>query len=184
MSAAPVSAFSIVPRKQEKQGRLRMAKTNPAKAASVKTKVQVAQPQPGELQPADYLAQLEALQIQRHLARFRSPAGAAQAIITHEATEFTHLCPFTGHPDFARIRISFRPLAWCVELKALKLYLQAYRDVRIPYEALLPILYGHLRDCLGFTEKTAKGRLRVDGNWNGRGGINSQVSIGAIAGDL
>ena len=144
-----------------------------ATASAANTKV-------GEVQPADFLAELKSLRIQEHLTRFHAPAGAAQSVVTHEAGEFTHLCPFTGHPDFAKIHISFRPLEWCVELKALKLYLQAFRNVRIPYEALIPIIYDHLMDCLGFTPKTAKGRLYVKGAWNSRGGICSEVSIGSV----
>lgn len=45
-----------------------------------------------------------------------------------ESSEFTSLCPKTGQPDFARIRIQYVPAARCVESKSLKLYLFAFRQ--------------------------------------------------------
>src|SRR3970282_2640937 len=44
------------------------------------------------------------------------------------APEFTCLCPMTGQPDFATIRIRYVPDQHLVELKSLKLYLWSYRD--------------------------------------------------------
>ena len=48
--------------------------------------------------------------------------------ISFECPEFTCLCPRTGQPDFATIRIRYVPDRTCVELKSLKLYLWSYRD--------------------------------------------------------
>src|SRR5438132_10998422 len=42
--------------------------------------------------------------------------------------EFTSVCPKTGQPDFGEIRIIYTPAERCIELKALKLYMNAYRD--------------------------------------------------------
>jgi len=44
-----------------------------------------------------------------------------------ETNEFTSLCPITGQPDWCLIRISYDPVALCLESKSLKLYLQSFR---------------------------------------------------------
>jgi len=51
-----------------------------------------------------------------------------------EIPEFTSMCPKTGQPDFATITIAYVPDALCVELKSLKLYIQAFRSMGIFYE--------------------------------------------------
>jgi 7-cyano-7-deazaguanine reductase len=48
--------------------------------------------------------------------------------------EYTSICPRTGQPDFGTITIHYQPDRWCLELKSLKLYLQAYRTLGIFYE--------------------------------------------------
>jgi 7-cyano-7-deazaguanine reductase len=44
------------------------------------------------------------------------------------APEFTSLCPLTGQPDFAAIKVAYQPREWCVESKSFKLYLFAFRN--------------------------------------------------------
>ena len=58
-------------------------------------------------------------------------------LIVHTCHEFTAVCPKTGQPDFATIRIRYVPDRLCVELKSLKLYLQGYRDRGIFYEDVI-----------------------------------------------
>ncbi|MGH9394227.1 MAG: preQ(1) synthase, partial [Terriglobales bacterium] len=48
--------------------------------------------------------------------------------------EYTSVCPKTGLPDFATLTITYMPRARCVELKSLKEYLLAYRNLGIFYE--------------------------------------------------
>lgn len=48
--------------------------------------------------------------------------------VTFECAEFTSLCPVTGQPDFATLRIRYIPDAECVETKSLKFYLSSYRS--------------------------------------------------------
>jgi len=48
--------------------------------------------------------------------------------VTFECAEFTSLCPVTGQPDFATLRIRYVPDALCVETKSLKFYLSSYRS--------------------------------------------------------
>lgn len=54
--------------------------------------------------------------------------------ITIEAPEFTSVCPKTGLPDFGTITIRYMPRSLCLELKSLKEYLLAYRNLGIFYE--------------------------------------------------
>src|SRR4051794_33778823 len=51
-------------------------------------------------------------------------------IVTFETEDFTSLCPITGQPDFASLRIEYIPGDVCVETKSLKFYLAAYRNTR------------------------------------------------------
>ena len=65
-----------------------------------------------------------------------TPSGRAMEIIT-ETSEFTSVCPFSGLPDFARLKITYVPGKWCLELRSLKYYLVSYRNVGIWYEHLV-----------------------------------------------
>jgi 7-cyano-7-deazaguanine reductase len=64
----------------------------------------------------------------RRLDTFPNPNPARDYEIRFECPEFTCLCPMTGQPDFATIRIRYVPARLCVELKSLKLYLWSFRN--------------------------------------------------------
>src|SRR5216117_2890186 len=64
----------------------------------------------------------------KRLEVFPNPRPGRDYEISFECPEFTCLCPRTGQPDFATIRIAYSPAERCVELKSLKLYLWSYRD--------------------------------------------------------
>src|SRR5262249_37928004 len=70
------------------------------------------------------------------LETFPNPAPARDYVIKFDCPEFTCLCPKTGQPDFATIRIEYVPDALCVELKSWKLYLWSYRDEGAFHEAV------------------------------------------------
>lgn len=57
-------------------------------------------------------------------------------ICTFNIPEFTSLCPWSGFPDFATIKIAYIPGPKCVELKSLKLYINAFRNLRISHETV------------------------------------------------
>jgi len=65
-----------------------------------------------------------------------NPAPHRDYVIAHTQHEFTSMCPITGHPDFAVITVKFAPDKTCVELKSLKLYLHAFRNEGIFFEAV------------------------------------------------
>ncbi|GAB4119022.1 MAG: preQ(1) synthase [Acidobacteriota bacterium] len=84
--------------------------------------------------------------------------------------EFTAVCPRTGQPDFATIRITYVPDQKIVELKSLKLYLQSYRDQGIFHEHVTNRI---LDDFVAASEPL---RCEVVGDFNVRGGIKTVVT--------
>jgi len=83
--------------------------------------------------------------------------------------EFTCICPKTGLPDFATIKISYAPAKKCIELKSFKLYLIFYRSLGIFHEHLVNrILDDFVKACRPRWVKIA-----VD--MNPRGGIQTSV---------
>jgi 7-cyano-7-deazaguanine reductase len=89
--------------------------------------------------------------------------------ITIEIPEFTSVCPKTGLPDFGAVRIRYVPKSFCLELKSLKNYILAYRNLGIFYEnAVNRILEDIVKSCRPV-------RATVTGEFNPRGGIKSIV---------
>lgn len=85
--------------------------------------------------------------------------------------EFTCLCPRSGYPDFATIRIVYVPDKKIVELKSLKLYLNSYRDKYISHEEVTNRIYSDL-------QKKLKPRyLEVIGDFNPRGNVKTIVRV-------
>ena len=92
-------------------------------------------------------------------------------LVKFTCPEFTCVCPKTGQPDFATIRINYVPNNLCVELKSLKLYLWAFRDKGIFHEDVVNEIADHLREVL-------KPRsLHVEGDFMVRGGIHTVVEV-------
>jgi len=102
---------------------------------------------------------------------FDNPNPDRDYLIEHVADEFTSVCPKTGHPDFGTVTLSYVPNKVCVELKSLKLYLQAYRNEGIFYEAVTNAIADHLSEAM------APRYMLVQTDWNGRGGIRSTVRV-------
>lgn len=84
--------------------------------------------------------------------------------------EFTSVCPKTGQPDFGTITFRYTPAERCVELKALKLYLQRYRNQGIFYEHVVNQLLDH------FVAACRPRRCRIEGAFTPRGGITTTVT--------
>jgi 7-cyano-7-deazaguanine reductase len=83
--------------------------------------------------------------------------------------EFTCLCPLTGQPDFATIRIRYVPDQHLVELKALKLYIWSYRDQGAFHEDVTNRILNDL--VAAIRPRWAE----VTGDFNVRGGIKTEV---------
>jgi 7-cyano-7-deazaguanine reductase len=86
-----------------------------------------------------------------------------------DVPEFTAMCPKTGLPDFGVIHITYIPDKWCLELKSLKEYINAYRNMGIFYENAVNRI---LRDLVETCKPVA---MRVRGEFNARGGMQSRV---------
>lgn len=106
------------------------------------------------------------------LERFPNPASMRERNpndidlgVNISTSEFTSLCPMTGQPDFATIKIHYRPDKWCVESKAIKLYFLAYRNRRDFHEACVNKICNDLVTLLDPFE------LTVTGEFTPRGGI-------------
>ncbi len=85
--------------------------------------------------------------------------------------EFTCLCPRSGYPDFATIRIRYIPDNKIIELKSLKLYLNSYRSRYISHEAATNEIYNKLYELL-------KPRfLEVIGDFNPRGNVKTIITV-------
>ncbi len=84
--------------------------------------------------------------------------------------EFTSVCPKSGLPDFGTLTITYVPHKKCLELKSLKFYFLAYRNLGIFYEnAVNRILQDIVKACQPvFCE--------VKGEFTPRGGMNSTVT--------
>lgn len=86
-----------------------------------------------------------------------------------EIPEFNCICPKTGLPDFATITLEYSPARACVELKSLKLYIVAYRNIGIFHEHVVNRI---LED---FVAAVAPRAARVAGVFGARGGIVTSV---------
>jgi 7-cyano-7-deazaguanine reductase len=104
------------------------------------------------------------------LKTFPNPAPGRRYEIRMECPEFTCLCPMTGQPDFATIRICYVPDGLCVELKSLKVYLWSYRSVGTFHEAVTNKILDDLVAAL------SPRRMTVEGDFLVRGGIHTVVT--------
>ena len=105
----------------------------------------------------------------KELDTFPNPAPERDYEIRFECPEFTCLCPKTGQPDFATIRIHYVPDATCVELKSLKLYLWSFREEGAFHEAVTNRI---LDDLVGAISPR---RMTVEADFYVRGGIHTVV---------
>jgi 7-cyano-7-deazaguanine reductase len=110
------------------------------------------------------------------LETFANPALGRDYTIEIVCPEFTSLCPLTGQPDFGTITFRYTPADRCVELKALKLYLQRYRNEGAFYESVVNRL---LDD---FVAACQPRRCQVVGAFTPRGGITTTVTCTHEAG--
>jgi 7-cyano-7-deazaguanine reductase len=89
--------------------------------------------------------------------------------------EFTSVCPKTGQPDFGTLTFIYTPAEKCVELKSLKLYLQAYRNEGIFYEHVTNRI---LDDLVAVLHPR---RMKLIAAFTPRGGITTTVTAEFVA---
>jgi len=106
----------------------------------------------------------------RSLEVFKNSHPDREYEIEMECPEFTCLCPKTGQPDFADLKIRYVPDKLCIELKSLKLYLWSFRNEGAFHEKVI-------NDILDDLVKISTPRwMEVIGTFNVRGGIHTTVS--------
>ncbi len=104
-----------------------------------------------------------------HLETFINPTPERDYTIRMTIPEFSCLCPKTGQPDFATLKLEYVPDERCVELKSLKLYIWSFRDRGAFHEAVTNQI---LRDLVA---ATAPRFMRLLAEFNVRGGIYTTV---------
>ena len=108
---------------------------------------------------------------QAKLEVWDNPSPDRDYVIDISYPEFTCLCPRSGYPDFAEIRISYVPNRKIVELRALKLWLNSFRDQAISHEAVTNLIFDELKKSL------KPRRMEVVGDFNVRGNVKTVIRV-------
>ena len=83
--------------------------------------------------------------------------------------EFTCRCPFSGYPDFATLRLTYQPGPRVMELKAIKLYVNSYRDRSISHEEVTN------RILDDFVAACAPVWMQLEADFNPRGNVHTVI---------
>ncbi|MEP6546738.1 MAG: preQ(1) synthase [Gammaproteobacteria bacterium] len=105
------------------------------------------------------------------LETFTNPAFERDYTIRMTIPEFSCLCPKTGQPDFATLKLEYVPHELCVELKSLKLYIWSFRSRGAFHEAVTNEILADL------VAATAPRFMRLLAEFNVRGGIYTTVVV-------
>ena len=100
-----------------------------------------------------------------------NPARERDYLIACASPEFTCLCPRSGFPDFAEIRLRYVPDRSIVELKSLKLYLNRYRDEHAFHEAVINQIADDLVAAID------PRWLELVGDFNVRGNVKTVITV-------
>ena len=85
--------------------------------------------------------------------------------------EFTCKCPFSGYPDFAKLRIIYQPNNKVIELKAIKLYLNNFREKKISHEEVANKIIDDL------VEASAPKWIQLEADFNPRGNVHTIIKV-------
>ncbi|PJA34335.1 MAG: NADPH-dependent 7-cyano-7-deazaguanine reductase QueF [Zetaproteobacteria bacterium CG_4_9_14_3_um_filter_53_7] len=107
----------------------------------------------------------------RYLETFENPNPERDYHIRIDSPEFTCLCPKTGQPDFAEIKLDYIPDGLCVELKSLKLYYWSFRDEGHFHEQVTNMIANDLIKLLDPRQ------IKVTAVFNVRGGVYTTVEV-------
>ncbi len=106
----------------------------------------------------------------KRLETFPNRHPERRYVVRLETSEFTCMCPATGQPDFATIKVEYIPDQVILESKSFKLYLWSYRDEGVFHEHVTNTI---LDDLVAALEPHW---CRVEGAFNVRGGIGITVN--------
>jgi len=102
---------------------------------------------------------------------WENPSPEKDYTISITFPEFTCLCPRSGYPDFATIKINYIPDKFIIELRSLKLWLNKFRNRYISHEAAANEIYDSLYEIL-------KPRyLEVIADFNPRGNVHTVITV-------
>jgi len=107
----------------------------------------------------------------RELETFPNPNPERDYHVRIDSPEFTCLCPKTGQPDFAEIKLDYVPDQLCVELKSLKLYYWSFRNEGHFHEKVTNMIASDLITVLD------PRYLKVTAVFNVRGGIYTTIEV-------
>ncbi|MEB3340299.1 preQ(1) synthase [Okeania sp.] len=109
--------------------------------------------------------------LEGELITFPNPRIGRRYEINISLPEFTCKCPFSGYPDFATINIKYVPNERVVELKAIKLYINSYRDRYISHEeSVNQILDDFVAACDPL-------EVKIQGDFFPRGNVHTTVEV-------
>tara|TARA_B110000046_G_scaffold166054_1_gene182717 strand:+ start:491 stop:871 length:381 start_codon:yes stop_codon:yes gene_type:complete len=91
--------------------------------------------------------------------------------INIDLPEFMCLCPRSGYPDFATIKITYVPSDKVVELKAIKLYINSFMYRHISHENSANEIY----DILNKNLRPKK--MKIIADYNPRGNVHTVITI-------
>jgi 7-cyano-7-deazaguanine reductase len=91
-------------------------------------------------------------------------------VMNIETDEFTTVCPWSGLPDFATIRVGYIPRKVCIELRSFKYYLLSYRNVGIYQEHVVNRILDDLVRC------SSPKWMKVTADYKVRGGVHTVAS--------
>jgi 7-cyano-7-deazaguanine reductase len=105
------------------------------------------------------------------LTTFPNPRPGREYEIHITLPEYTCKCPFSGYPDFATIYLTYVPNQVLVELKAIKLYINSYRDRYISHEEAINQI---LDDFVAAADPL---RVHIKGDYHPRGNVHTVVEV-------
>jgi len=105
------------------------------------------------------------------LITFPNPRPGRRYKVDITLPEFTCKCPFSGYPDFATIFISYYPDQKVVELKAIKLYINSYRDRYISHEESINQI---LDDFVAVADPL---EISIKGDFSPRGNVHTVIEV-------
>ena len=95
-------------------------------------------------------------------------------IIKMTLPEFSCLCPRSGYPDYATIYLEYTPDEWVVELKAMKLYINSFRDKHVSHESSANEIYEVLEN------KLKPKYMKIVADYNPRGNVHTVIEIDSL----
>ncbi len=107
---------------------------------------------------------------ENRLEKWPNPNPERPYLVAFDIPEFTCLCPRSGFPDFALIKVRYQPAEWIVELKSLKLYINSYRERAISHEGTANQILDDLVELL------QPRWMRVTADFTVRGNIKTVVT--------